>query len=79
MDFEEFITKIRNAEPPEVIDINDRQLVVLPNYDVIKDDLEDMDNPQLYRYQLARNAGFEHNMALEYALKGYKFIRKLFD
>lgn len=79
MDFEEFITKIRNAEPPEVIDINDRQLVVLPNYDVIKDDLEDMDNPQLYSYQLARNAGFGHEVALEYALDIYKFLGKLFD
>lgn len=79
MDFEEFITKIKNVEPPEVINRDDRQLVVIHNYDVVKDDLKNMGNPQLYRYQLARNAGFGHSVALEYALDIYKFIEKLFD
>lgn len=79
MEFEEFITKIRNAEPPEVINKDGKQLVVTHDYHMIKDNLKNMDNPQLYRYQLARNAGFGHEVALEYALDIYKFLGKLFD
>ncbi len=57
INFEEFINKIRDAKQPKVITCNNKQRVIIHNYDILKNNLKNMNNPQLYRYQLARNVG----------------------
>ncbi|MFL0196713.1 hypothetical protein ACJDU8_14275 [Clostridium sp. WILCCON 0269] len=74
MNFEEFINKIKNARQPKVITFNNKQKIIIYNYDILKDDLKYMDNSQLYRYELARNAGFNHSVALEYAIQEYRLL-----
>ncbi|APM40529.1 hypothetical protein [Clostridium kluyveri] len=74
MNFEEFINKIKRAKQPEVITFNNKQKIIIHNYDILKNDLKYMDNSQLYRYELVRNAGFNHSLALEYALQKYRLL-----
>lgn len=52
----------------------------VPDLDIIKQDLRRRPLHELFRYQKARNAGFNHNIAMIYAIdadKAYGTIKRL--
>ena len=55
-------------------------IIDVSDYETICKDLKGRNNSELYRYQLARNAGFNHKIAMIYTIKGdeaYEIINNL--